>query len=182
MTESILFLYEVHFSFFLPPSSYRRQVSKKRTDPKTHTYPGRVSAWWLSVLVPTVRAHSLSWSHWSNRVLQQRTAAWLFYVWWLHDGTKKMLRLRSSSQLNVKSTHGTAGGRAWLKPSVCVRAIGTRCRRGVNRQGSEVEELASHAWAWKGCGRTDRQTGSQTYYLHLLIRTKERLSFTNCDK
>ena len=48
-------------------------------------------------------------------------------------------------QSNVKSTHGTAGGRlsrcekstngaagglAWLRPSVYLRAIGTRCRRG----------------------------------------------------
>ena len=40
------------------------------------------------------------------------------------------------------NTHGAAGGRAWLRPSVCVRAIGTRCRRGVNRQGSEVEKMA----------------------------------------
>ena len=29
-----------------------------------------------------------------------------------------------------KSSHGPAGGRAWLRPSVCVRATGTRCRRG----------------------------------------------------
>ena len=39
------------------------------------------------------------------------------------------------------NAHGAAGDRAWLRPSVCVRTIGTRCRRGVNRQGSEVENL-----------------------------------------
>ena len=40
------------------------------------------------------------------------------------------------------NTHGTGGGGVWLRPSVCVRAIGTRCRRGLNRRGSEVEILA----------------------------------------
>ena len=40
------------------------------------------------------------------------------------------------------NTHGTAGGGVWLRPSVCLSAIGTRCRRVLNRQGSEVENLA----------------------------------------
>ena len=70
----------------------------------------------------------------------------------------KVLRLRSSSQMREVNTHGAAGGRAWLNPSVCVRTIGTRCRREVNRQGSEVE-------IWRvtpGYGRdADRQTDRQ---------------------
>ena len=67
----------------------------------------------------------------------------------------KMLRLRSSSQMQ-DNTQGAAGGVVWLRPSVCVRAIGTRCRRGLNRQGSEVESLAR---VTPGCVRmrTDRQ-------------------------
>ena len=66
----------------------------------------------------------------------------------------KMLRLRSSSQMRRVTTHGAAGGGVWLRPGVCVRAIVTRCRRGFNRQGSEVETLASHAWVCKEI-RTD---------------------------
>ena len=54
----------------------------------------------------------------------------------------KRLRLRSSSQMREVNTDGAARGGVWLRSSVCVRAIGTRCRRGVNRQGSEVENLA----------------------------------------
>ena len=42
----------------------------------------------------------------------------------------EMLRLRSSSQMRGVNTQGTAAGGVWLRPSVCVRAIGTRCRRG----------------------------------------------------
>ena len=58
------------------------------------------------------------------------------------------------------NTNGAAGGGVWLRPSVCVRAIGTRCRRGLNRQGSEVEKLAR---ATPGCVKdADRQTDAQT--------------------
>ena len=54
------------------------------------------------------------------------------------------------------NAHGAAGGGVWLRSSVCVRAIGTRCRRGLNRQRSEVKNFGdSHAWVCKGCGRTD---------------------------
>ena len=72
-------------------------------------------------------------------VLLQRTAASL-----CDDGlmAPKMLRLRSSSQMREVNTHGTAAGGVWLRPSVCVRAIGSRYRRGRNRQGSEVDNLA----------------------------------------
>ena len=76
----------------------------------------------------------------------------------------KMLRLRSSSQMREVNTHGAAGGGVWLRPSVCVRAIGTWCRRGLNLQGSEVENLVR---VTSGCVRdadrqTDRQAGRQT--------------------
>ena len=61
------------------------------------------------------------------------------------------------------NTHGAAGGRAWLRPSVCVRAIGTRYRRGVNRQGSEVENLAG---VTPGYGRdADKQTDKRDLHL-----------------
>ena len=38
------------------------------------------------------------------------------------------------------NTHGTPGGGVWPRPSVCMMDIGTRCRRGANRQGSEAQE------------------------------------------
>ena len=71
----------------------------------------------------------------------------------------KGIRLRSSSQMREVNTHGAAGGRAWLRPSVCVKAVGTRCHRGVNRQGSELDNLAR---VTPGCVRdADRQTDRQ---------------------
>ena len=72
----------------------------------------------------------------------------------------KMLRLRSSSQIrDVVNTHGDAGGGIWLRPSVCARTIGPKCRQGLNRQGSEADILPRLA---PGCGmeaggQTDRQ-------------------------
>ena len=64
------------------------------------------------------------------------------------------------------NTHGTAGGGVWLGPSICVSAISTRYRRGLNRQRSGVEKLAK---VTPGCVRdADRQTD-----LHL---PKKRLS------
>ena len=90
--------------------------------------------------------HSLLWS---NCVLQRAAAS-------LCDDALmmalKVLRLRSSGQMREVNTHGAAGRGVWFRPSVCVRAIGTRCRRGVN---AEVENSASHAWVCKGCGQTD---------------------------
>ena len=62
-------------------------------------------------------------------VVLQRAAASL-----CDDGlmmTPKMLQLRWSSQMREVSTHGATGGGVWLRPSVCVTAIGTGCRRGV---------------------------------------------------
>ena len=59
------------------------------------------------------------------------------------------------------NTHGAAGGGVWLKPSVCVRAIGTRCRRGRNSQGSEAENFAI---VTPGCVRdADRQTDRSAF-------------------
>ena len=79
-----------------------------------------------------------------------------------------MLRLRPSRMREVK-THGAEGGGVWLRPSVCVRAIGIRCRRGLNRQGSEVEKLAR---VTPGCVRdANRQTQICIY--------QNRLSFAN---
>ena len=94
--------------------------------------------------------HSLLWS---NCVLQRAAAS-------LCDDALmmalKVLRLRSSGQMREVNTHGAAGGKVWLRPSVCVRAIGTRCRRGLNSQGSEVEIFAR---VTPGCARdADRQT------------------------
>ena len=54
----------------------------------------------------------------------------------------KKLRLRSSGQGREFNKHCTAGGGVRLGTSACVRAIVTRYRRGLNRQGSEVENLA----------------------------------------
>ena len=93
--------------------------------------------------IAVIEMRALSQAHssllWSNCVLQRAAAS-------LRDDglmmAPKMLRLRSSSQMRDVSTHGAAGDRVCLRPSVCVRAIGTRCRRGINRQGSEVENLA----------------------------------------
>ena len=87
----------------------------------------------------------------SNRVLQRAAAS-------LRDGlmAPKILRLRSSSQMREVNTHGAAGGGVRLRPSVCVRAIGTRRRRGLKCQGSEGEKLAR---VTPGCVRdADRQT------------------------
>ena len=62
----------------------------------------------------------------------------------------------ASSQMQEVNTHGAAGGGVWLRPNACVRAIGTRCRRGLNRQGPEVENLAR---VTPGCVRdADRRT------------------------
>ena len=59
------------------------------------------------------------------------------------------------------NTHGAAGGGVWLRPSVCVRAIGTWCRRGLNLQGSEVENLVR---VTPGCVRdADRQTDRSAF-------------------
>ena len=70
------------------------------------------------------------------------------------------------------NTHGAAGGRAWLRPSVCVRAIGTRCRLGVNRQGSEVEIWRESRLGMEGM-RTDRDrcafTKIETHFCKLII-------------
>ena len=67
------------------------------------------------------------------------------------------------------NTHGAAGVWVWLRPSVCVRAIGARCRRGHNRQGSEVEKLTR---ATPGYIRdADRQTDGQS----------DRWAFTEID-
>ena len=92
--------------------------------------------------IAVIEMRALSQAHssllWSNCVLQRAAASLC------DDGlmmAPKMLRLRSSSQMREVNTHGAAGGRAWLRPSVCVRAIGTRCRRGLNRQGSKVDNL-----------------------------------------
>ena len=104
------------------------------------------------IVVIEMRARSPAHSSllWSNRVLQRAAVL-------LCDGlmtAPKMLRLRSSSQMRQVNTHGAAGG--GVRPSVCMRAIGTRCRRGLNRQGSEVEKLAR---VTPGCVRdADRQT------------------------
>ena len=93
--------------------------------------------------IVAIKMRALSHAHssllWSNCV-RQRAAASLCDVGLMM--APKMLRLRSSSQMRDVSTHGAAGDRVCLRPSVCVRAIGTRCRRGINRQGSEVENLA----------------------------------------
>ena len=106
------------------------------------------------IVVIEMRAHSPAHSSllWSNCVLQ-RAAACL-----CDDGlmmAPKMRRSRSSSQMREVSQH-TRRRRKWLRPSVCVRAVGTRCHRGLNRQGSEVENLAR---VTPGCVRdADRQT------------------------
>ena len=84
-----------------------------------------------------IDTHSVSPAHssllWPNCVLQRAAAS-------LCDGglmiVPNMLRLRSSSQMREVNTHGAAGGEVWLRPSVCVRAIGNRRRRGLSRQGS----------------------------------------------
>ena len=67
-------------------------------------------------------------------VLLQRTAASL-----CDDGlmAPKMLRLRSSSQMREVNTHGTAGGRAWLRPSVCVRVPWDADRQESNSRNSD---------------------------------------------
>ena len=101
---------------------------------------------------------------WSNCVLQRAAASLC------DDGlmmAPKMLRLRSFSQMREVNTHGAAGGGVWLRPSVCVTAIGTRCRR----QGSEVEKLAR---VTPGCVRdADRRTDRQ------ICIYQNRLSFAN---
>ena len=114
--------------------------------------------------IVVIEMRALSPAHtsllWSNCVLQRAAASLC------DDGltmAPKMLRLRSFSQMREVNTHGAAGGGVWLRPNACVRAIGTRCRRGLNRQGPEVENLAR---VTPGCVygmRTDRQTD-----LHLL--------------
>ena len=104
-----------------------------------------------------IDTHSVSPAHssllWPNCVLQRAAAS-------VSDDDSmiapNMLRLRSSSQIREVNTHGAAGGEVWLRPSVCVTAIGTRCRRGLNIQGSEVEIFPR---VTPGCGRdADRQT------------------------
>ena len=90
-----------------------------------------------------IKMRALSPAHssllWSNCVLQRAAASLC------DDGlmmAPKMLQLRSSSQMREANTHGAVGSGAWLRPSVCLRAIGTRCRRGLNLQGSDVGNLA----------------------------------------
>ena len=86
--------------------------------------------------ITVIEMRALSPAHssllWPNCVLQRAAASLC------DDGliAPKMLRLRSSSQMREVSTHGAARGGVWLRPSVCVRAISTRCRRGLNSQGS----------------------------------------------
>ena len=111
--------------------------------------------------IVVIEMRALSPAHssllWSNGVLQRAAAS-------LCDDdlimAPKMLRLRSSGQMRQVNTHG-AVGRVWLRPSVCVRVIGARCRRGLNRQGSEVENMAR---VTPGCVRdADRQTNRSAF-------------------